>query len=82
MTPALSWNPPRQDLGKPHLLGQPWCWHLLQPKLLKDIGQLHLLGQHPWSHLLQHWELLLVIGQPHLLGQHTCLWQDVAISWP
>ena len=81
MTPALSWNPPRQDLGKPHLLGPPWCWHLLQHKLLRDIGKPHLLGQRLWSHLLQH-ELLRVIGQPHLLGQHTCLWQDVAISWP
>ena len=58
MTLALSWTPPRRDVGQPLLLGQPWCWHLLQLKLLR------------------------VIGQPHLLGQHTCLWQDVAISWP
>ena len=81
MTPALSWNPPRQDLGKPHLLGPPWCWHLLQHRLLRDISKPHLLGQRSWSHLLQH-ELLRVISKPHLLGLHTCLWQEVAISWP
>ena len=57
MTPALSWNPPRQDLGKPHLLGQPWCWHLLQHKLLRDISKPHLLGLYMclWQEVAISW---------------------------